>query len=55
MKLLFDAPEVPPLPNPNAGKTLAQQSTKKEARGKYNETTSLTGDYDTEPKPATPD
>ena len=55
MKLLFDAPEVRPLPNPNAGKTLAQQSTKKEARGKYNETTSLTGDYDPEPKPATPD
>ena len=55
MKLLFDAPEVPTLPNPNAGKTLAQQSTKKEARGKYNETTSLTGDYDPEPKPATPD
>ena len=55
MKLLLDAPEVRPLPNPNAGKTLAQQSTKKEARGKYNETTSLTGDYDPEPKPATPD
>ena len=55
MKLLFDAPEVQPLPNPNAGKSLAQQSTKKEAGGKYNETTSLTGDYDTEPKPATPD
>ena len=55
MKLLFDAPEVRPLPNPNAAKTLAQQSTKKEARGKYNETTSLTGDYDPEPKPATPD
>ena len=32
MKLLFDAPEVPSLPNPNAGKSLAQQSTKKEAR-----------------------
>ena len=55
MKLLFDAPEVPPLPKPNAAKTLAQQSTKKEAGGKYNETTSLTGDYETEPKPATPD
>ena len=55
MKLLFDAPEVRLLANPNAGKTLAQQSTKKEARGKYNETTSLTGDYDPEPKPATPD
>ena len=55
MKLLLDAPEVRLLPNPNAGKSLAQQSTKKEARGKYNETTSLTGDYDPEPKPATPD
>ena len=55
MKLLLDAPEVRALPNPNAGKSLAQQSTKKEARGKYNETTSLTGDYDPEPKPATPD
>ena len=55
MKLLLDAPEVPPLPKPNAAKTLAQQSTKKEARGKYNETTAISGDYETEPKPATPD
>ena len=55
IKLLFDAPEVRPLPKPNAAKTLAQQSTKKEARGKYNETTAISGDYETEPKPATPD